>query len=280
MIVDCHTHVWQNPAQVGDAGLGEPIRFNDPAAPPTADVADHLVAAQPVDKTVVLAFRSRYLNAEIPNDYVAEYVAQHPERLIGFAGIDPTEPGATDELHRAREQLHLRGVTLTPSGQDFHPQDSRAMRIYELCGHYRTPILFHQGTHFTVASKMEYARPFLLDEIARSFPQLKLIIAHMGHPWIEETAAMLGKHPNIFSDLSSLLRRPWQAYNALVLAHQYGVIEKLLFGSDFPFGSAGSCIEQLYSINQLSHGTNLPSVPRTALRDIVERDALALLGIE
>lgn len=280
MIIDCHTHVWESPAQVGQAGLGEPSRYNDPAFPPAADVADHLLAAEPTDKTIVLGFKSRYLEAEIPNHYVAGYVSQHPERLIGFAGIDPTEAGAIEELHTARDQLGLRGVTLTPAGQDFHPQDSRAMRIYECCAEFGMPILFHQGTHFTVPSKMEFARPVLLDEVARTFSQLKLIVAHMGHPWIEETMALLGKHPNVFADLSSLIRRPWQAYNALVQAYQYGVINKLLFGSDFPFSSAAVCIEQLYNINLIVQGTNLPSVPRQELRDIVQRNALGLLGIE
>jgi predicted TIM-barrel fold metal-dependent hydrolase len=76
-----------------------------------------------------------------------------------------------------------------------------------------------------------------------------------------------------------MLSRPWQAYNALVSAYQAGVIEKLLFGSDFPYTSAEDCIESLYSINQLAQGTNLPVIPREALRGIVERDALNLLGL-
>jgi uncharacterized protein len=58
------------------------------------------------------------------------------------------------------------------------------------------------------------------------------------------------------------------------------VIDKLLFGSNFPFTDATDCIEQLYSINQIAQGTNLPVVPRESLRGIVERDALGLLGLE
>ena len=61
--------------------------------------------------------------------------------------------------------------------------------------------------------------------------------------------------------------------------YQANVIDKLLFGSDFPYTNAEECIESLYSINQLAQGTNLPVVPREALRGIVERDALGLLGL-
>ena len=60
---------------------------------------------------------------------------------------------------------------------------------------------------------------------------------------------------------------------------QFQVIDKLLFGSDFPFTTAGECIETLYTINQIAMGTNMPTVPRESLRQIVERDVLGLLGI-
>ena len=61
--------------------------------------------------------------------------------------------------------------------------------------------------------------------------------------------------------------------------YQGGVIDKLLFGSDFPYTNATECIEALYSINRIAQGTNLPVVPREALRGIVERDTLGLLGL-
>ena len=115
--------------------------------------------------------------------------------------------------------------------------------------------------------------------MARSFPNLRIVIAQLGQPWVDETICMLGKHDHVYADVSGMLGRLWQGYNALVSAYQHGVIDKLLFGSDFPYTSATECIEALYSINQLAQGTNLPLVPREALRGIVERDALGLLGL-
>ena len=153
------------------------------------------------------------------------------------------------------------------------------MALYAEAEKLAMPILVHPVGQFTEESKLEFARPYLLDEVARAFPKLRLVIAQMGQPWIDETICLIGKHPNVFADVSGLLSRPWQAYNALVSAHQYQVIDKLLFGSDFPYTSVEDCIEALYSINQLAQGTNLPVVPREALRGIVERDALGLLGL-
>ena len=106
------------------------------------------------------------------------------------------------------------------------------------------------------------------------------MIAQLGQPWVDETICLLAKHPHVFADVSGLLGRPWQAYNALVTAYQYGVIEKLLFGSDFPYTNAEECIESLYSINQLAQGTNLPVVPREALRGIVERESTNIIAVD
>jgi len=246
---------------------------------PAADADHHWAQSSLVDKSIVLGFKSKYLQAEIPNSYVSEYVNRFPQKLIGFAGIDPTERSALDELRACRDHLQLRGLTLSPATQDFHPTDSRAMRLYAEAEKLGMPILLHPIGQFTEQSKLEYARPHLFDEVARTFPKLRIVIAQLGQPWLEETICLLGKHANVYADVSGLLSRPWEAYNALVRAHESQVIEKLLFGSDFPYTSVTDCIEALYSINQLAQGTNLPVVPREALRGIVERDALGLLGL-
>ncbi|HEY2585549.1 MAG TPA: amidohydrolase family protein [Tepidisphaeraceae bacterium] len=291
MIVDCHTHIWQSPDQlgqlepVGNSARGRKrasrITAERPAwrGVPAADPEYHWAQSATVDKSIVLGFKSRYLAAEIPNRFVSEYVRKFPQKLIGFAGIDPTDEGAVEEVHTAKEDLRLQGLTVSPPNQDFHPADSRAMDVYAEAEKLGMPILFHPSGQFSEKSKLEYGRPYLLDEVARSFPKLRIVIAQLGQPWVDETIIMLGKHANVFADVSGLLSRTWQAYNALVSSFQHGVIDKLLFGSDFPYTSATDCIEALYSINQLAQGTNLPLVPREALRGIVERDALSLLGL-
>lgn len=284
MIVDCHTHIWQSPDQLGDGALVELARPTFIAGQrmrllPQADTANHLLACEPVDRSFVLGFRSRYLAAAIPNEYIADYCREHADRMIGFAGIDPTEDDALEQVEHATKELHLRGLTICPAAQDFHPSDTRAMKIYEKAVALHLPVIFYAGTHLSAKTKMEYARPFLLDEVARSFPNLRMVVGHIGYPWVDETLVLLGKHQNVFSDLSGLLRRPWVAYDALVRAYQLQAIDKLLFGSDFPFTTASECIETIYTINQTAMGTNMPTIPREMLRSIVERDALSLLGI-
>lgn len=288
MVVDCHTRIWESPDQIGLGDAVFPLRGQPglrPLAPdqrwPDASMGSHQQASEPVDHSFVMGFKSRYLGVEIPSAHVAAYVKQYPDKLIGVAGIDPTNlPDALADLERAHGELGMKAITVSPSAQDFHPADSRAMQVFAEAARLKMPVLVDHGIHFGAHSKMEFGRPVLLDEVARELPQLKLVIAHMGYPWIDETLVLLGKHANVFADISALMHRPWQAYNAIISAYQFGVIDKLLFGSDFPYALATSAIESLYRINQIVTGTNLPTVPRPYLAAIVERETLALLGIQ
>lgn len=127
---------------------------------------------------------------------------------------------------------------------------------------------------------MDYTQPYLLDEVAREFPALKIIIANMGIPFIEQTLSMVGKHKNVYADLTIKPRNVWQTYNTVVAAYEHGVMDKLLFGSGFPSGNAGQCIETLLGFNMLLADTNLPTVPRGSIRNVIERNTLESLGIK
>lgn len=275
MIVDCHTHTWDSASRLGEVSAID----KDAAWLTAAGPQDHLLATAGVDRCLVLGFISRHLGAEIPNELIAEYVAEHPEKMIGLAGADPTDDGALEQLTEDVERLKMRGMVLSPAAAAFHPADTRAMQLYELADSLKLPVIIHTGPSWSPRSAMQYSHPSLLDEVARSFPNLKLVVARMGYPWLDETLVLLNKHPNVFADVGHLLRRPWQAYRALIGASEFGVVDKLLFGSGFPFATATACIETLYQTNLLPHGTNLPCIPRERLRGIVERNALELLGI-
>lgn len=278
MIVDCLTHIWTSPDQLGQGARAYIARQGGREDLP-ADGSSHAQAAECTWKTLVMGFCSVHLGAEVPNDLVAEHVARHAERMIGIAAVDPAQRDALKLAEELLERREFRGLTLSPCAQDFHPSDSRAMALYELAQERGAPIFFCQGTHFQAQARLDYARPFLLDEVAREFPRLTIVISSLGHPWVEEGIALVGKHPRVFADVASLLRRPWQAYNALVLAYQYRVMDKILFGSDFPYFTAAEAIESVYRLHEVIQGTNLPPVPRETLRSVVERDALTALGI-
>jgi len=154
------------------------------------------------------------------------------------------------------------------------------MTLYERCQQNGMPVFIHPDTHLGPTTRLEFAQPYLFDEVAREFPGLPLVFAQVGHPWADQTLTLIGKHPRVYADLSDLICRPWQLYNVLLLAYQQNVCDHLLLGSDFPFRTAEQAIITIYSVNSLTHGTNLPTVPREQLRLIVERDALTCLGLK
>jgi hypothetical protein len=279
MIVDTHTHLWQNLDQLGPQ-ISAQLRQRYVQAWDQLDAGfqAHDQAMERIDVSFIWGFRSRHLGAEVPNTLIATYVGERPDRRIGFAGIDPMDP---DCLTRVSElpSMRLSGIVVSPADQAFHPCHSRAMKVYELCQSMNLPVLVETG-RFSRDSMMEYAPPYLLDEVARSFPQLKMLIGQTGFPFVDQTLALVGKHRNVYAAISGLVSRPWQLYNALLQAHLMDVTDRLLLGSDFPFLSPQRAIEAIYSINQFTLGTSLPSVPREKLRAIVERDALACLGLK
>ena len=100
-----------------------------------------------------------------------------------------------------------------------------------------------------------------------------------GPPGIDGALLRVGNTGGVYADISGVAARPWQLYNALLTATSMGVMDKLLFGSGFPNDLPASAIESMYSVNAYSHGTQLPTIPRSSLRAIVEKDSLACLGI-
>ncbi|MGC4052366.1 MAG: amidohydrolase family protein [Paludibaculum sp.] len=280
MIVDVHTHVWECPCHIGerfvhDAKVTAGAGYKDIHV----DLDKHWAAMEPVDRAIVLGFRARHVGVLVPNEYVAEYVGKHPEKLIGFCSIDPQDPDSVEQLDHCVQTLGLRGLKMGPIYQNVAPTDSRFRRILKRAEELRIPMLIHQGTTFCENVSLEIANPVLLQPLALEFPKLVTVIAHMGHPWINETLVLIRKNRNMYADISALFYRPWQFYSALVAAMEYGVLDRLLLGSDYPFTTPQGTMDAMRSVNRMAENTNLPRIPEKAIEDMIHRDTLDLLGL-
>lgn len=259
MIIDCHTHVSTDSDN--------------------SNASKHLAAAEKVDGCIVLAQPANSDND--PNKALSNYVKTHSNKMTGFAVIDPTNDGISPKaVTAATEKLGLKGIVLYCARCGFHPCHSLAMQMYEWAEKAGLPVFFHNGGPLKAGAVLDFAQPYLLDEIARAFADLKIIIGNMGEPFCEQTLAVVAKHENVYADLTVRPNELWHVYNTVVMAYERDVMEKLLFGSGFPECTAGECIEALLGFNKLLGDTNLPTVPSRSIRSIIERDALSLLGIE
>jgi predicted TIM-barrel fold metal-dependent hydrolase len=281
MIFDCHTHLAQ-PEHISGPFLADARRAWGDSFAMKCTPEDHKNALDKVENcsgAIVLALDAPSTGFNVPNEYVAQYVQGNPTRLFGFASIDPQREEPERLLEAAVKEYKLKGLKLAPFYQDFHPLDRHCYPLYAKAQQLRLPIMWHQGTSFVQKGPLEKSRPVYLDPVARSFPDLKMIIAHMGHPWMGETISVVRKNPNVYTDISALGRRPWQMYNGLIEAIEYGIEDKLLFGTDFPFFTIEETIESLQNLNHLVEGTNLPRIPDRVIDKILSKNTPEVLGL-
>ena len=280
MIVDVHTHVGEYPAHISEKFASE-ARAAWPDVTLGGSLDDHYRdALAGVDRAIVLAFNAPAAGFVVPNDYVASYVARDPARLIGFGSVDPHSDGsAIDELERMKGDLGLAGCKLAPIYQNVDPLGPEFLAVCEALERLELPMLIHQGTTFARAGSLLQARPMLLDEIALRYPKLKIVIAHVGHPWFDEAIAVVRRHPFVYADISALVSRRWLLYQALLSAIEYRVADKLLFGTDFPFFSAKQTIDGLRSVTGAAFGPSMPAIDEQVVEDIIHRPTLELLEI-
>lgn len=279
MICDVDTRLWASRDHLGPT-LGALLRRLTADRYSALDASDqaHANAMRPVARAFVLGFRSQRLGASLPNDLLAAVVRNRPDRLLGFAGIDPLVAGWREELDRAID-LGCSGITVSPSFQGCPPTHSQAMRLWEACAERSLPIIVSRPTPMPQEAILEFDRPTHWDEALRALPSLRIVFASFGAPYVEETLLLLSKFPHAFAHCGASLRRPIDAYRWISAAAELGVLDRILFASGFPFDTPAATMERLYGLNTLVHGTTLPSVPRRELQAIVERDALSLLGI-
>jgi predicted TIM-barrel fold metal-dependent hydrolase len=228
--------------------------------------------------SIVFGGKARLTGVWIEDEEVAGYVARDPSRTIGFMSLDPTQPGWEGEMREGRERLGLRGIKLLPMYAGFYPQDERLDPLWRYAAEHRLPVLLHTGTTFVSGAPIDCTLPRHLDAVAIRHPEVKMILAHLGHPYEGETVAVIRKHANLFADVSALFYRPWQLFHSLMLVHEYNVWDKLLFGTDFPVTTVAETVAGLRSLCEVR--IDRFRLPAEEVERLIHRDALALLGLE
>src|SRR5690606_1965350 len=137
-----------------------------------------------------------------PNAFVAEYTAQLKTPTIAFTALDPLDVDWRTQVEEA-VALGFKGVKLYPVLALFDPLAKEFDDFYKLCLEHGLVILWHMGTTPSPQGRLSLSQPFIVEEVARRYPDLKQIMAHMGHPWQRDAIAVLRKHANVYSDVSA-----------------------------------------------------------------------------
>ena len=210
-LIDWHTHTWKPEHMTAQARSDMKVHgvIGGEATP-----EDHKksVVDGGAEKFVVINAPVRAYK-KIPNDFIADYVAQYPSRAVGFASVDPNDPTAAEEFERSVTDLGLQGLKVSPVYQGFDPWSPEAWELYYLANKYDVPVMFHMGGMYDPNGTLEWGHVLRLDKVGRAFPDLRIIVAHFGQPNMQETAMLMRKNTNVFTDLSARFHRKWQLYN-------------------------------------------------------------------
>jgi len=271
MIIDTHSQLWTKEAiESFPKAMAEGYKamFKDMGFPSIEDTLKDMDAAG-VDKAVIVAVDAETTHKyRVSNDLVAETVAKHPDRLIGFASVDPNKGGpGVKELERAIKDLKLKGLKLLPHLVELDINDPKVYPLYEAAQDLGVPVLFHTGTQFHAGTKIRYCRPLFVDDVAVDFPRLKLIIAHFGYPWWEEALAVVRRNPFVYFNIAGWA--PRYIPEGVIRLADTALTGKVLFGSDYPLLSRVRIMKEIRELG-------IKDTTFTAMTDANPR---ALLGI-
>jgi uncharacterized protein len=208
LVIDAYNNAWQ-PVGTSDYLTSESHTIEDML---------ELMDAGNVDKAVVCS-----LGQQIDNEYITTLVKTYPDRLIGFAEVNPRQPDAVEVLEEFIGRGLLRGLKLHPTMHGYHFADHGLLDpIFDACAKWRAPILVN-------ALDDPFCGPFAVEEISRNFGQVPVLLAHMGHVWNTMEATIVSeRNPQIYLETSST--------DLIEVKSAYGRLgaDKLVMGTDWP----------------------------------------------
>lgn len=206
------------------------------------------------------------------NEYVSLLCKKYPDRFIGFASVNPLDPAAPEKLEHAVKNLGLKGLKLHPPLQGFSANDQRAFPTYEKAQALNVPIVFHVGsTPFGCLCRLEHASPLLLDEVAVTFPRLRLLITHLGTLWHNESFMVVEKNPNVYIDTAAYVTEIKTILTPDIIT-RIGP-DKIIFGTDYPMPYAG----KVHRMKEFVDVVKSIEVGADVLADIFHNNFLRLL---
>lgn len=187
-----------------------------------------------------------------------------PNWLKYCLGINPIQlkRNPLEELKKIENMLNKKnvvGIKLYPGYYPVPVTDSIYNEIYCMAKTHKIPITIHCGMTYAIKGYLHDSHPLLVNRVALKYPEVKFIIAHLGDPWVMDTAAIISNNSNVYTDLSGLIVGNKKAVlkkmnsklftehiqRALDYASSY---DKILYGSDWPLVQMNSYIKWIQKL--------------------------------
>ena len=167
----------------------------------------------------------------LPNSLTLEAVKKHPGRFAGLVWVDPKRGvEAAEDAEKAIREWGFKGVKMHPLIDSFLPDDELINPVIEVARKLQVPVLFHCG-------HPPWSLPWHFGNLADRFPDVKIILGHMGHGhivYINGSIEMALKHENLYLETSGM-----PMHSKVKEAVEKIGAERVLYGSDMPFGHPG-----------------------------------------
>ena len=193
MIIDVHTHV-NNYHEEKITSLDDSL-----------NLLIETMKENKVDYSLVLS--SYKVNPNRPSTKeIVEAIAGKPNLGV-VAGVSYLHYNHRDirEIGEYLEQGLIKALKFYPGYEPFYPNDSRLKVWYEMAIEYDVPVMFHSGDTYAPNGKVKYSHPIHIDDLAVDYPALKIVICHVGNPWIKDCMEVVYKNKNVYADVSGLV---------------------------------------------------------------------------
>lgn len=236
MIIDCHVHLNQYE-----------LLKNIPSLDERLEKLQIEMVNNKIDYALIIS--SYKINSERPStEQIIEAIRKY-DNLGVIAGY--TIDNHTDEdLRNYRKWIKeglIKGLKIYAGYEHYYPYDEKYQKVYDTCMEFDIPVMIHTGDTFSSQAKLRYSRPLNLDDVAVDNPELKIVLCHLGNPWIQDAQEVIYKNKNVYADVSGLVIGNFDHFfekmmkdKVAELISYAGEPKYLLYGTDWPISSMSS----------------------------------------
>ena len=220
-----------------------------------------------IERAVILPEISPITTGVVSNEYVLDF-CQGNDILLPFCTVNPLLVSQPAPEFRKYIKMGAKGIKLYPSYNHFYPNESSIYPLYAIAQEHRLPVLIHTGSSVFKGSKIRYANPIYLDDVASDFPDLLLLMAHSGRGlWYEKAFFLSRLHSNLYLEISGLPPKNLLNY----FPDMVKGIHKFVYGSDWP---------GIRTINSNIEAIKKLSLAEESIRKVLYENAAGILGLK
>lgn len=169
--------------------------------------------------------------------YTRDFIAAAKGHVHALCNVDPRDPGAPALLEREMA-AGFRGVKLLPVNRCYRLSDPACRPFFEKASELGANIIIHYGVTVDPTGDLRYADPIDLSPVARDFPDITFVIAHLGAGWLDSVLRLAYQCKNVCVDTSGT--NNWMDHHVprMTLAEVFERAltamgpERVLFGTD------------------------------------------------